>query len=104
MFDDESYLKNRPAHLFVSFLIGIAAGTCSHWSFINWVTKPYSAITCNLNDDKYSDLVVFNANKRPYMFLGTENGLKLVDKTYAPENSHLLKRVKELKLEEAVRE
>ncbi len=102
MLDDQYYLKNRPFHLFMSFMIGAAvASWWWHYMTTKW-TKPYAAITCNLNNDQHPDLVVFNQHKRPYLFLGSENGLMLVDKTYAPENAHLLKKVKELKLEERV--
>ena len=104
MFDDEHYLKNRPFHLFMSFMIGAAVASWSWWYHTTIWRKPYSAIVCNLNNDSHSDVVVFNHYKRPYIFLGSEQGLKLVDKTYAPENAHLLKKVKELKLEELAKE
>lgn len=104
MFDDESYLKNRPYHLCMSFLLGIAVASWASWYYTTILRKPYTSIICNLNNDDKPDVVVFNCFKRPYIFLGTENGLKLVDKTYAPENAHLVRKIKELKLEEVVRD
>ncbi|MBI4140878.1 hypothetical protein HY485_03515 [Candidatus Woesearchaeota archaeon] len=104
MFDDNYYLKNRPFHIFMSFMIGAAVASWAWWYQTTILRKPYTAVVCNLNNDSHSDVVVFNYYKRAYIFLGSEHGLKLVENAYAPENAHLLKKVKELKLDEIVKE